>query len=170
MSQPNPIGKEKLTVAGTAVGLAAVTDGAQSALVSVETGAIRYWADGSTLDLAAFLIRSLPAGRVLLVITYRSDELNRHHPLRPLLAAWERDRSVRHVGLRRFGREEVAAQLLAILGADPAPGVADVVFGRSGGNAYLVEELAGVVRSGGDPAALPPSLLPQTHTRRRWTP
>src|SRR6266702_369547 len=117
-----------------------------------------HWADGSTLDLAAFLIRSLPAARVLLVITYRSDELNRHHPLRPLLAAWERDRSVRHVGLRRFGREEVAAQLRAILGADPAPGVADVVFGRSGGNAYLVEELAGVVRAGGDPAALPPSL------------
>ena len=117
-----------------------------------------HWADGSTLDLAAFLIRSLPAARVLLVITYRSDELNRHHPLRPLLAAWERDRSVRHVGLRRFGREEVAAQLRAILGADPAPGVADVVFGRSGGNAYLVEELAGVVRAGGDPAGLPPSL------------
>jgi predicted ATPase len=102
-----------------------------------------HWADGSTLDLAAFLIRSLPPSRVLLVITYRSDELNRHHPLRPLLAAWERDRSVRHVGLRRFGGEEVAAQLRAILGADPAPGVADVVFGRSGGNAYLVEELAG---------------------------
>src|SRR6185437_10163442 len=117
-----------------------------------------HWADGSTLDLAAFLIRSPPAARVLLVITYRSDELNRHHPLRPLLAAWERDRSVRHVGLRRFGRDEVAAQLRAILGADPAPGVADVVFGRSGGNAYLVEELAGVVRAGGDPAALPPSL------------
>src|SRR6266568_1755450 len=117
-----------------------------------------HWADGSTLDLAAFLIRSLPAARVLLVITYRSDELDRHHPLRPLLAAWERDRSVRHVGLRRFGREEVAAQLRAILGADTEPGVADVVFGRSGGNAYLVEELAGVVRAGGDPAGLPPSL------------
>jgi ATP/maltotriose-dependent transcriptional regulator MalT len=117
-----------------------------------------HWADGSTLDLAAFLIRSLPAARVLLVITYRSDELNRHHPLRPLLAAWERDRSVRHVGLLRFGREEVAAQLRAILGADPVPGVADVVLDRSGGNAYLVEELAGMVRAGGDPAGLPPSL------------
>jgi predicted ATPase len=91
-----------------------------------------HWADGSTLDLAAFLIRSLPAARVLLVITYRSDELNRHHPLRPLLAAWERDRSVRHVGLRRFDREEVTAQLRAILGAETTPGVADVVFGRSG--------------------------------------
>ena len=115
-------------------------------------------ADGS-LDLARRVLDQVAApGRVLLVITYRSDELNRHHPLRPLLATWERDRSVRHVALRRFGREEVAAQLRAILGADPAAGVADVVFGRSGGNAYLVEELAGVVRAGGDPAGLPPSL------------
>ena len=32
------------------------------------------------------------------------------------------------------------------------------MFDRSGGNAYLVEELAGVVRGGGDPADLPPSL------------
>src|SRR5436853_463655 len=56
------------------------------------------------------------------------------------------------------GETPPKAQLRAILGADPAPGVADVVFGRSGGNAYLVEELAGVVRAGGDPAGLPPSL------------
>ena len=51
-----------------------------------------HWADQSTLDLAAFLIRSLRGGRVLLVATYRSDELHRRHPLRPLLAGWERDR------------------------------------------------------------------------------
>ncbi len=81
-----------------------------------------HWADRSTLDLAAFLIRSLRAARVLLVITYRPDELHRRHPLRPLLAAWERDRSVRRVDLRTFGREEVAAQLQAILGAAPHRG------------------------------------------------
>jgi DNA-binding CsgD family transcriptional regulator/tetratricopeptide (TPR) repeat protein len=117
-----------------------------------------HWADQSTLDLAAFLIRSLRGARVLLAITYRSDELHRHHPLRPLLTAWERDRSVRHAELRTFGREEVADQLRAILGGVPAVDVVDEIAGRSGGNAYLVEELAGVVRAGGDPADLPPSL------------
>src|SRR6202012_4272781 len=39
-----------------------------------------------------------------------------------------------------------------------AVGLVDLVFDRSGGNAYLVEELAGVMRGGGDPADLPPSL------------
>jgi DNA-binding CsgD family transcriptional regulator/tetratricopeptide (TPR) repeat protein len=66
---------------------------------------------------------------------------------------------VDRVELTRFQRDEVAAQLAAILGAEPGPGLVDLVFDRSGGNAYLVEELAGVVRRGGDPADLPPSLV-----------
>ena len=117
-----------------------------------------HWADQSTLDLIAFLARSLREARVLLVVTYRSDELHRRHPLRPLLTGWERVRSIGRIELRRFERDEVVAQLTAILGAAPAPDVVDVVFDRSGGNAYLVEELAGAVHSEGDLADLPPSL------------
>ena len=117
-----------------------------------------HWADRSTLDLMAFLFRSLRQSRVMIAVTYRSDELHRRHPLRPLLTSWERDRSISRVDLSRFSRDEVAAQLGAILGRRPAPVVADTVFDRSGGNAYLVEELAGAVSAGGDPADLPPSL------------
>ena len=117
-----------------------------------------HWSDQSTRELVSFLIRSLRGVRVVLLATYRSDELNRRHPLRPLIASWDRLRSVQHVELRRFEPEEVAAQLGAILGADPAAGLVYLVFDRSGGNAYLVEELAGLVRGGGDPADLPPSL------------
>jgi DNA-binding CsgD family transcriptional regulator/tetratricopeptide (TPR) repeat protein len=116
-----------------------------------------HWADQSTLDLAAFLIRSLRGSRVVLVATYRSDELHRRHPLRPLLAGWERVRSVDRLELSRFDRGEVTAQLAAILGDDPAPGMTSLIFDRSGGNAYLVEELAGTVGEGGD-GDLPPSL------------
>jgi ATP/maltotriose-dependent transcriptional regulator MalT len=117
-----------------------------------------HWSDQSTRELVAFLIRSLRGVRVVLLATYRSDELNRRHPLRPLLASWERLRTVHHVELRRFEPGEVAAQLSAILGTEPGAGLVDLVFDRSGGNAYLVEELAGVMRGGGDPADLPPSL------------
>ncbi len=118
-----------------------------------------HWADQSTLDLMAFLIRSLRDARVLLATTYRSDELHRRHPLRPLLTAWERMRTVDRVELDRFDRGEVAAQLAAILGDGPVPAVADAVFDRSGGNAYLVEELAGLVRNDRDLDDLSPSLL-----------
>jgi DNA-binding CsgD family transcriptional regulator len=117
-----------------------------------------HWADQSTLDLTAFLVRSLREARVVLLATYRSDELHRRHRLRPLLAGWERMRSVDHIALRRFDRDEVTAQLAAILGAAPAPAVAQAIFDRSGGNAYLVEELAEALTGGGDLLGLSPSL------------
>jgi DNA-binding CsgD family transcriptional regulator len=129
--------------------------GVRPVLLAVED---LHWADRSTLDLVAFLFRSLRQSRVMIAVTYRSDELHRRHPLRPLLTSWERDRSINRVDLSRFSRDEVAAQLGAILGQRPAPAVTDTVFDRSGGNAYLVEELAGAVAAGGDPADLPPSL------------
>src|SRR6185437_3031169 len=129
--------------------------GVQPVLLVVED---LHWADRSTLDLIAFLFRSLRRGRVMITVTYRSDELHRRHPLRQLLTSWERDRSINRVDLSRFSRGEVAAQLGAILGRRPGPAVTDTVFDRSGGNAYLVEELAGAVAAGGDPADLPPSL------------
>ncbi|HEX3312651.1 MAG TPA: AAA family ATPase [Streptosporangiaceae bacterium] len=126
-----------------------------------------HWSDQSTRELVAFLIRSLRGVRVVLLATYRSDELNRRHPLRPLIASWDRLRTVQHVELRRFEPGEVAAQLGAILGTEPAAGLVDLVFDRSGGNAYLVEELAGLVRGGGDPADLPPSW--RTCCSAGWT-
>jgi predicted ATPase len=49
-----------------------------------------HWADRSTRDLLAFLHRNLRHGRLLLVMTYRSDELHRRHPLRPFLAELDR--------------------------------------------------------------------------------
>jgi len=117
-----------------------------------------HWADQSTLELVAALIRSLREMRLLLIATYRSDELHRRHPLRPLLNGWGRVQMVNRIELDRFRRDEVAAQLTAILAAEPGPGLTDLIFDRSDGNAYLVEELIGAVRRGGDPAKLPPSL------------
>src|SRR5215472_4990580 len=46
-----------------------------------------HWADRSSRDLLAFLIRNQPsADGVLMVVTYRSDDLHHVHSLRPMLA------------------------------------------------------------------------------------
>ena len=44
-----------------------------------------HWADRSTRDFLAFLARNMCAERLLVVATFRTDELHRRHPLRPLL-------------------------------------------------------------------------------------
>ena len=113
-----------------------------------------HWADRSTRDLLAFLVRNLRHGRLLLLLTYRSDELHRRHPLRPFLAELDRGRRVERLELARFGRAEVAAQLAGIQGAPVPAELAERIHARSGGNAFFVEELAAAAADG----ELPPSL------------
>ncbi len=43
------------------------------------------WADAASLDLLRFLARSPISLRTLLIVTYRPDELDRHHPLNQVL-------------------------------------------------------------------------------------
>ena len=117
-----------------------------------------HWADRSTLDLVALLVRALRGVCVLLVVTFRSDELHRGHPLRPLLTDWERVRSVRRVEVQRFSRQETSSQLEAILGAPPERSMLELLYARSEGNAFLIEEILGALQEGASPDTLPTTL------------
>jgi DNA-binding CsgD family transcriptional regulator/tetratricopeptide (TPR) repeat protein len=116
-----------------------------------------HWADRSTRDLLAVLAAALRSGRVLMVGTFRSDELDRLHPLHPLLGELARNRRVRRLELARFTRAELAEQLAGLLGADPPDRLVDDVYARSGGNPFFAEELL-LAGEGADPHALPTSL------------
>ncbi len=109
-----------------------------------------HWADRSTRNLLAFLIRNLRDECLLLVATYRSDELHRRHPLRPFLAAQERARGVERIELDRFGAAELAEQLTAILGAPPERELARRLLERSDGNPFFAEELLAAARTGAE--------------------
>ncbi|MFI6289258.1 AAA family ATPase [Streptomyces sp. NPDC051018] len=116
-----------------------------------------HWADASTRHLLAYLTRTLRRGRLVIVATYRSDDVHRRHPLRPFLAELDRTRTLERIELTRFNRGEVRRQLAGILGTEPEPEVVDSVFERSDGNAFFVEELARSIAEG-SPRALPESL------------
>src|SRR5215213_221185 len=120
-----------------------------------------HWADRSTRAFLAFLARSLCNEPVLVVLTYRSDELHRRHPLRPLLAELERAPRARRIELRRFDRAELAEQLEDILGAAPAPDLVDRLLERSEGNPLFAEELlaSGLDGRGGLPPTLRDALM-----------
>ncbi|MFD5715019.1 AAA family ATPase [Streptomyces pharetrae] len=107
-----------------------------------------HWADASTRHLLSYLLRTLRTGRLVVLATYRSDDIHRRHPLRPLLAELDRLRTVRRLELARFTREEVGRQIAGILAAEPDPAQVDDIFERSDGNAFFVEELAVAVHEG----------------------
>jgi hypothetical protein len=99
-----------------------------------------HWADQSTRDLVGFLVRNLRGG-VALVVTYRSDELHRRHPLRPFLAELDRSGRVERLELGRLGRRELGELVAGILGGPAAPGLVAEVLARSEGNPVFAEEL-----------------------------
>jgi len=115
-----------------------------------------HWADRATRSFFAFLGRSLCRERVLVVATYRSDELHRRHPLRPLLAELEREPRARRIDLPPLTRDELAQQLRDILGELPDHDLVDRVYMRSQGHPLFAEELlaAGIDGRG----TLPPTL------------
>jgi DNA-binding NarL/FixJ family response regulator/tetratricopeptide (TPR) repeat protein len=107
-----------------------------------------HWADSSTRDFLTFLVRSAHAEALCLVVTYRSDELHRRHPLRPLLAELERGAGVERIALERFSEDEVAAQLTGILEHPPAPQLAERLYERAAGNPLYTEELVAATQDG----------------------
>ncbi|MEU8818020.1 AAA family ATPase [Actinoplanes sp. NPDC048796] len=115
-----------------------------------------HWADRSTRDLIGFLVRSARLPRLLLIATYRTDELHRGHPLRPFLAELDRVRGVRRHELDRLDRDGTAEMLTHLLGAEPDPVVVDTVNERAQGIPFFIEQFAATA----DPACgdLPGSL------------
>jgi DNA-binding CsgD family transcriptional regulator/tetratricopeptide (TPR) repeat protein len=125
-----------------------------------------HWSDPATRDLLAFLARSLRRGRVMIVGTFRTDDLERGHPLLVRLAEIERHPHVARIDLRPLSIDQQREQLAAIIGRRPARGLAERIHARSEGNPYFAEELLATegtaAREGGDGAAgrgsLPRSL------------
>ncbi|MGN9788769.1 helix-turn-helix transcriptional regulator [Nonomuraea sp. ZG12] len=115
-----------------------------------------HWADRSTRDLLSFLVRYQRGdARLLIVVTYRADELHRAHPLRPLLAELGRVGWVTRLELGRLTRREVLEQAASILRREPSAVDMDRIYARSEGNPLFVEALLGEVSGGG---TLPESL------------
>ena len=116
-----------------------------------------HWSDRSTRDLLAFLVGNQRGLRgVLIVVTFRSDELRRGHPLRPVLAELDRLAWVTRLDLRRLTRREGRELMAGLLGREPEPELAERVFARSEGNPLFLEAL--LASDDGAGAGLPESL------------
>jgi DNA-binding CsgD family transcriptional regulator len=101
-----------------------------------------HWADRSSRDLIAFLIGYQRAMRnVLIVVTFRSDELHRTHPLRSLLAELARIDWVERTELPRLSRGQAEELATAVLGRTPGPPQTEALYKRAEGNPLFTEEL-----------------------------
>ena len=119
-----------------------------------------HWIDRSSLDLLSFLVHNQQAaGALLCLVTYRSDELERAHPLRRSLAELDRIPWVRRMELSRLTRRAVGSLAGAIAGAEPAASLVAEIHRRSEGNPFFAEVLLDRQDQPGLPESLRDLLL-----------
>jgi tetratricopeptide (TPR) repeat protein len=116
-----------------------------------------HWADPATRETVAFLVRQLRSDRVLLIMTFRADELHRRHPLLPWLAEIGRSGQVERLDLVRLDAAQTRDLLAAIFDEPPAQDVVEQIHRRSDGNPFFVEELL-MAGDGAGAGRLPPTL------------
>jgi class 3 adenylate cyclase/tetratricopeptide (TPR) repeat protein len=101
-----------------------------------------HWADSATRELLDHLVRRLTTTRALLVMTYRTDELDRRHPLAPLVQTWRRSGAVELVTLSPLEERDTLEMLAAILDDETlARQYRDVLHVRAEGNPFVLEEM-----------------------------
>lgn len=113
------------------------------------------WAGRSTRDLLTYLLANLTDEPVLVLGTFQTDTLGPAHPLRAFLAALRRHRRMHVHELAPLCRDAVTSIV-----DDAFPGqtdLADLVWQRSEGNAFIVEETLRAAQRG-NAGAIPRTL------------
>ncbi len=106
-----------------------------------------HWADEATIDLLSLLGRRVTRMRVLVLATFRDDELSQDHPLRIALGDLATQRGIRRVRLPSLSASAVRSL------AGPWDVDADELYRVTGGNPFYVSE----VLSAGGPE-VPPTV------------
>ncbi|HTW10234.1 MAG TPA: adenylate/guanylate cyclase domain-containing protein, partial [Acidimicrobiales bacterium] len=110
-----------------------------------------HWADADSLSLFSYLAREAADIDLWLVGTYRSDELEREHPVLACLAELQRERRYEELPLSCLGRDELGEMVSAIFdGERVSDDFLDVLLERTEGNPFFVEELMKVLVERGD--------------------
>ena len=99
-----------------------------------------HWADRTTLLLLRFLARIGGQSRILLVATYRDDEVGTDHPLADMLADVRRDRRFERIALEGMSEDEVAQLVSARMAEGGAPDFVHQLQLQTAGNPFFIEE------------------------------
>src|SRR3954468_14287782 len=111
------------------------------------------WADRSSLRLLRPLVRALRDSPVLLVGTYRDNELGARHPLLETLTDLERERPLPRLHLQGLDLDEVEALVGATHGGKVDGPSVRTIREETGGNPFFVKQLVRNLEEGGEATA-----------------
>ena len=99
-----------------------------------------HWADASSSELFAYLVRRLHGRPIVMVGTYRDNELPPSNPLRPLLTDLQREQAIVHLPIQPLTDEQISS-LVSHVPHLPETMV-PYIQTRAAGNPFFAEELA----------------------------
>jgi len=110
-----------------------------------------HWADPSTHELLDYIARRALSWPVLIVVTFRTEELDRQHPVHPTLQGWTRSRVAHTIQLQALPAQGVA-QMVSSIFDEPEVGseFRDYLRRRSEGNPFVLEEMLKAALDSGD--------------------
>jgi DNA-binding CsgD family transcriptional regulator/tetratricopeptide (TPR) repeat protein len=114
-----------------------------------------HWGDPGTWDLFEYLARNLVAERVVLVGTFRGDDVARDTDIRRRSAQLSGMRGAQRIALAGLSRDALAMHAASVLGIPPPPGLVDELARRGEGNPFFTEELIAAHLAG---ESIPPIL------------
>jgi DNA-binding CsgD family transcriptional regulator len=145
---------------GAVVGMLTELAEAQPVLLVLED---LHWADRSTRDLVTFLSRVLRQERIALALSYRTDDMHRSHPLRPVVGELLRLPSVTAIDVGPLDPAAMSVHLTRLAGGLQDAAAIDRVIERAEGNAYFAEELLATSSAGSElPTGLADLLVART--------
>lgn len=112
-----------------------------------------HWAGESTLELLEYIARRAAGAALLILGTYRDEEIRRGHPLNALRRNLRAEGLVEHLPLGRLSKDSVEAMLAQVNSAAAGPDaeLADWLFGESEGNPLFIQILWQQVQAEGYP-------------------
>ncbi len=105
-----------------------------------------HWADNATLEVLPILADRLADQRVLLLATYRDDELTRNHPMRRMKYELRRARRLYEMVLGPLSRGETATLIAELIQDKPSVQLVGEIYDRTQGIPLFIEELVGALR------------------------
>ncbi len=108
-----------------------------------------HWADRPTLALLSHLVRSRDGARLLVLATYRVDEVGSDHPLRAVVNELRRDHAVDELRLTGFDEADVGRLIDIVCDFSTTPEFVQSMARETEGNPFFVREICSHVTETG---------------------
>jgi DNA-binding NarL/FixJ family response regulator len=136
-AEPGSLGRPRDVLRQLGDDVATISAGTGRVVVVVDD---LHWIDAESAAGIDDLARTARPG-LLLIATYRPNDLRRGAPGGDLIGRFERRNEVSQIRLARLARSEVSAMMASIIEATPSSSAVEAVVRRSGGVPFVVEEL-----------------------------